>query len=287
MSSPNDILVDLDIESVLQCPVCFEIPPSIIFMCKVGHHMCERCRLRLQTCPTCKASITSCRNYLAESLSNKFSILLKGSGDGDVINNLNEQINVYLNKKAVSEEVNQLKRLPNPTGMYKCLLESCCNRSEMAVTLLFAHIKKVHPHLFDTFKNTTTTFTHKFENFCYRKHQTKYHRAFSVTNLGLFFLNLETLPDQYINCWISVPAPLKQCSLFQCELVFTKELDKTKNLIFSSKVGSNSHGKEKAFENGKVFVIPPEDHLMKDGEFFSINVKIVYTKPNENPNPTS
>lgn len=61
-----DALPDLD--DLLQCPVCYEIPSGQIFQCNEGHHVCGRCKMRLDVCPVCRALFFGTRNYAMEEL---------------------------------------------------------------------------------------------------------------------------------------------------------------------------------------------------------------------------
>lgn len=61
-----DALPDLD--DLLQCPVCYEIPTGQIFQCNEGHHVCGRCKMRLDVCPVCRALFFGTRNYAMEEL---------------------------------------------------------------------------------------------------------------------------------------------------------------------------------------------------------------------------
>ncbi|KAG8332903.1 hypothetical protein J6590_012672 [Homalodisca vitripennis] len=67
----------------------------------------------------------------------------------------------------------------------------------------------------------------------------KYHRAFHVSNMGIFYLCLEILEDGYLNCWLSAPIPLSRANCFQYQIQFSKENDDAK-VTFSSKVAPAS-----------------------------------------------
>ena len=48
----------LEIEAALQCPVCFVIPRDLpISSCPSGHIICQSCRPRVRSCPTCRQSL--------------------------------------------------------------------------------------------------------------------------------------------------------------------------------------------------------------------------------------
>lgn len=57
-----------DLDDLLQCPVCYEIPSGQIFQCNEGHHVCGRCKARLSQCPVCRALFFGTRNYAMEEL---------------------------------------------------------------------------------------------------------------------------------------------------------------------------------------------------------------------------
>lgn len=57
-----------DLDDLLQCPVCYEIPSGQIFQCNEGHHVCGRCKARLDLCPVCRSLFFGTRNYAMEEL---------------------------------------------------------------------------------------------------------------------------------------------------------------------------------------------------------------------------
>lgn len=61
--------INNEIASLFECPVCFEhvLPP--IMQCQNGHLLCQACRSKLNTCPTCRIHITTnIRNLQMEKL---------------------------------------------------------------------------------------------------------------------------------------------------------------------------------------------------------------------------
>ena len=61
----------VDLEDILQCPVCFERPKSPIYQCKDGHHICSICRMKLSMCPMCQGAYHGSRSFIAEHLALK------------------------------------------------------------------------------------------------------------------------------------------------------------------------------------------------------------------------
>ncbi|XP_049800830.1 E3 ubiquitin-protein ligase SIAH1B-like [Schistocerca nitens] len=58
------------LQTVLECPVCYEYMASPIFMCPNGHNLCGSCLTKCnELCPTCDMRIDSRRNLALEQLS--------------------------------------------------------------------------------------------------------------------------------------------------------------------------------------------------------------------------
>ena len=76
----RELMVSLDLEKELECPVCLVIPRSApVFLCRAGHSVCAECFPRLPrhyrsrrcpVCPICQAKYCSppARHFLAEKL---------------------------------------------------------------------------------------------------------------------------------------------------------------------------------------------------------------------------
>ncbi|KAJ8666898.1 hypothetical protein QAD02_008560 [Eretmocerus hayati] len=66
-----------ELERVLECMVCFEIPVGEVRMCVAGHHICSTCQQVLiergEKCPECNLSFSSARNYAVEKLCETFT----------------------------------------------------------------------------------------------------------------------------------------------------------------------------------------------------------------------
>ena len=63
----------LNIESELECPICFELSRPPVYQCPEGHIICHKCRPRVSRCPVCRFvfkvgvsfSWNMCRKYLS------------------------------------------------------------------------------------------------------------------------------------------------------------------------------------------------------------------------------
>lgn len=65
-----------DMEELLQCPVCLDIPvPGIVEQCRHGHHICANCKKQVESCPLCKCEFHGTRNFVVEELIRHFDVL--------------------------------------------------------------------------------------------------------------------------------------------------------------------------------------------------------------------
>jgi len=54
--------------SDLECPVCMEYMVPPIKLCTNGHNICNKCRDRVQQCPTCRAEFSETRSVVLENI---------------------------------------------------------------------------------------------------------------------------------------------------------------------------------------------------------------------------
>lgn len=77
-------LLECDLKSLFECPVCsdYAIPP--ISQCQNGHLICQACRKKIDSCPTCRVSITDplIRNLQLDRLANTFQFPCKYNFNG-------------------------------------------------------------------------------------------------------------------------------------------------------------------------------------------------------------
>ena len=75
-----------DIEAALQCPVCYIIPRNLpISSCSSGHIICQSCRPRVTSCPTCRQSLpagstNSVVSSLIELVNHECKFRIQGCG---------------------------------------------------------------------------------------------------------------------------------------------------------------------------------------------------------------
>jgi len=64
--------LQVEIESVIECPVCYAIPRQLpIPCCPAGHILCQLCRARVLHCPTCRRQLEDNTSSLAAALIEK------------------------------------------------------------------------------------------------------------------------------------------------------------------------------------------------------------------------
>ncbi|CAG5018235.1 unnamed protein product [Parnassius apollo] len=153
----------LNLDDLLQCPVCYEIPTGQIFQCNEGHHVCGRCKVRLDVCPVCRALFFGTRNYAMEELianfrklrafkfggklntgsgSSESSTPARDAGSGDAENETGEDEENNFNVP------NQITlRAPQACkGLFRCL---CCkngNAERLPSARLLNHLRYYHSH---------------------------------------------------------------------------------------------------------------------------------------------
>ena len=65
--------ISQDLLAELECPVCYEMMLPPIRLCVEGHSLCNTCRFRLESCPTCRKPLTNARNRALEKVAEKLS----------------------------------------------------------------------------------------------------------------------------------------------------------------------------------------------------------------------
>lgn len=68
--------------SDLECPVCFQYMTSPIYMCDRGHSICNKCKVKILDCPTCRHQLRDSRNYTLEKISEHVMYPCKFKSDG-------------------------------------------------------------------------------------------------------------------------------------------------------------------------------------------------------------
>ncbi|VEN42207.1 unnamed protein product [Callosobruchus maculatus] len=58
----------------LECPVCKNYMHSKIFICPTGHSICKKCRKMIKTCPLCKCTMGTTRNYTLEDIAETLEV---------------------------------------------------------------------------------------------------------------------------------------------------------------------------------------------------------------------
>lgn len=79
-SSKKEVELELENEDILmelECPVCHEYMYPPIKQCTTGHSLCELCFDKASTCPTCRSSKGSTRNFALEGIHAKVQVPCK------------------------------------------------------------------------------------------------------------------------------------------------------------------------------------------------------------------
>ncbi|XP_073943564.1 uncharacterized protein isoform X2 [Choristoneura fumiferana] len=208
-----------DLDDLLQCPVCYEIPSGQIFQCNEGHHVCGRCKARLSQCPVCRALFFGTRNYAMEELIANVrklrafklggKVTTGSSGSGSNTPAEESTIGDAENDAAEEEENNLtdpnlpvLRAPPACKGLFRCL---CCkngNSIRLPAARLLNHLRYFHsPELIEgQSENGEYLQAWQFSTIPGR-----IVTAVRVSDMGIFFLIIE-ISNESVYAWLSMAA---------------------------------------------------------------------------------
>ncbi|KAL0112156.1 hypothetical protein PUN28_011917 [Cardiocondyla obscurior] len=227
------------LEELLQCPVCLDISQVIKIQCVNGHHICNTCRMQLDTCPICKAHFIGTRNLAVEQLSAKFEdIKLSILNPYHALNRkiLPNKVCVAIQTENsampstscqtedVEQAVSKLNNLlPKPMslapkigkGTYPCRIRPCKN--DLPHGRMIGHLRYYHRQVYYEFIANDYMFKKQW-SLEFTRNQ-NYDYAFHVKGMGLFFLIIS------INHMFDLSASLQivNCGLVCKQFTYTLE----------------------------------------------------------------
>lgn len=72
ISTQDKLLKELS--SSVECPVCYNVPRvAPVPCCSNGHVICQRCKAKLENCPTCRVRLTDCVSQIAATIIHRVS----------------------------------------------------------------------------------------------------------------------------------------------------------------------------------------------------------------------
>ncbi|XP_045455295.1 uncharacterized protein LOC123664970 [Melitaea cinxia] len=211
----------LNLDDLLQCPVCYEIPSGQIFQCNEGHHVCGRCKMRLDVCPVCRALFFGTRNYAMEELIANFRKLrafklgskaTTGSGSSENSTPAKETILAECeNDTNEDEEEENNSNVTNETtqrapqackGLFRCL---CCkngNGERLPAARLLNHLRYFHsPDLLEG-RSENGEYLQAWQISTIPGNVVT---AVRIADMGIFFLTIEIYNDS-VCAWLSMAA---------------------------------------------------------------------------------
>lgn len=212
-----DALPDLD--DLLQCPVCYEIPSGQIFQCNEGHHVCGRCKMRLDVCPVCRALFFGTRNYAMEELIANVRRLRAFKLGGKVTTDSSSDKNDTPTKEDTSVEVPEIDsfegdgsdaqsnqstaRAPQACkGLFRCLSCKNGNGVRLPAARLLNHLRYFHsPELIEG-KSENGEYVQAWQ---FSTTPGRLVTAVRVADMGIFFLIIEISNDA-LCAWLSMAA---------------------------------------------------------------------------------
>ncbi|XP_041974465.1 uncharacterized protein LOC121729866 [Aricia agestis] len=206
----------LNLDDLLQCPVCYEIPTGQIFQCNEGHHVCGRCKMRLDVCPVCRALFFGTRNYAMEELianfrklktlktggaatsgSSKSSTPAKENNSEPEDDNMNEEEDSETTPESLPASTPQSSK-----GLFRCL---CCkngNYERLPAARLLNHLRYYHrPDLLEG----RTENGEYLQAWQIATTPGRLVTAIRIANMGIFFLIIEISSDS-VFAWLSMAA---------------------------------------------------------------------------------
>ncbi|XP_053601851.1 E3 ubiquitin-protein ligase sina-like isoform X2 [Plodia interpunctella] len=209
-----DALPDLD--DLLQCPVCYEIPTGQIFQCNEGHHVCGRCKARLDMCPVCRALFFGTRNYAMEELIanvrklRAFKLGGKITTGTDITETPEPEnstaiiVNNRPEEEGNNDDVSESSAGPPQAckGLFRCL---CCkngNGERLPAARLLNHLRYYHaPDLLEG-QSENGEYLQLWQ---FSTAPGRIVTAVRVSDMGIFFLIIEMTSDS-ISAWLSMAA---------------------------------------------------------------------------------
>lgn len=212
-----DALPDLD--DLLQCPVCYEIPTGQIFQCNEGHHVCGRCKARLDVCPVCRALFFGTRNYAMEELIanvrklRAFKLggkITTGSGSSESSTPVREVVSDDPENTTADDEEDDLQLSNRSTlrppqackGVFRCL---CCkngNAQRLPAARLLNHLRYFHsPDLIEG-QSENGEYIQAWQ---FTTDPGRITTAVRVSDMGIFFLIIE-ISYNSVCAWLRMAA---------------------------------------------------------------------------------
>ncbi|XP_014360281.2 uncharacterized protein LOC106712294 [Papilio machaon] len=221
----------LNLDDLLQCPVCYEIPSGQIFQCNEGHHVCGRCKARLDVCPVCRALFFGTRNYAMEELIANFKKLKAfkvggkqgtGSGSSESSTPARDTVSAETENDAGennSNESNQITlRVPQACkGLFRCL---CCkngNAEKLPAARLLNHLRYFHsPDLIEG----QSEFGEYVQAWEFSTGPGRIVTAVRVSDMGIYFLVID-IDINRIYAWLTMAASPSVANTFSYTLTLS------------------------------------------------------------------
>ncbi|KAJ8966102.1 hypothetical protein NQ314_003739 [Rhamnusium bicolor] len=77
------------------CPICKDYMYPPVFNCDLGHSVCKTCKMKMSTCPFCKASIGNSRNFVFEDILETLQITCHNESKGCAFSGKIQEIKLH------------------------------------------------------------------------------------------------------------------------------------------------------------------------------------------------
>ncbi|KAF5269209.1 hypothetical protein FQR65_LT02510 [Abscondita terminalis] len=215
-----------EIEELLQCPVCLDIPASgpgvTVEQCIHGHHICFNCKVQVENCPLCKCAFHGTRNFVVEELVRHFEILKNTM----LLNNMVLDTKPKKKKKIkLNADAPEFAPKPLPVrrnvhtpaanrGLYPCRVGDCV--VSLPSSRLLNHVRSFHSNnLTESVVDLTDSYNQVWEvTIKNKKPITKITFVVFVSGIGLVFLNIETLRSGHLILAVQTAMKCRQAQEF-------------------------------------------------------------------------
>lgn len=207
-----------DLDDLLQCPVCYEIPSGQIFQCNEGHHVCGRCKMRLDVCPVCRALFFGTRNYAMEELIANVKKLRAFKLGGKITTGTSSESNTpAIDETTVEpestnddEDENNMNFASRPAfrapqackGLFRCLCCKTGHAERLPSARLLNHLRYYHaPELLEG-QSENGEYLQAWQ---FSTVPGRLVTAVRVADMGIFFLIIEISNDS-VCAWLTMAA---------------------------------------------------------------------------------
>ncbi|CAG7823636.1 unnamed protein product [Allacma fusca] len=238
---PKDGISSEQVQEVLECPVCFEIPRPPIYNCYTGHIICGGCKGKIRECPLCRQEYSDSRNYVAEKLAESCTFKCPFAEQGcDAMIKLAQE----------ARHSNDCNYRPLGCEVFPC------KTSEVAYKDYISHMKTKHHSQFapvNHWKATREVFVKKVD----RLMQQGYRPPYVLTCHGNTFLQYTQAVGGKMWFWVSLLGTPEEAARYKITMALSSKVRDLRN-TWVGPAHSVRHSGDDIYFNGLCMVTTEE-----------------------------